>query len=484
MVKQIVREPGRTFGEFSLLTGLTPTDCTLPNISLATDLAGLKLQLPLLSAAMTSVTGYEMALALGKEGGLGVLPVRLPIDEQAAIVERIKSYEMGFVEDPVCIGRETTIDEAVRLVERHGHSKLPVTDRNNVFLGLFSFDRYLELDAPPSDPVGSVMLAPDEMVCCHDPGLSVKQAKELLGEGRYLVVLDELERLVKLAFRKDVEKIPVAAAISTHKGWQARVEANLAAGVDMIVIDTSDAHSEFVGEVLNAYRAMKSSVPHARDVPICAGNVITADGATYLMEQGADIVKIGMSSGSICTTQRQKATGRAPLTALIAADRARRAYHEQSGHYVPLVVDGGVGSAGDMIIALTLADAVMMGGYFNHFLEAAGEKLDENMRLTGHEPEMRRVATWGEGSARARNLDRYGHSTIKSFFTEGEEGTVEFHGRLKPRLKEDMRKVKTALGNVGCRMLAEFRERAVIELMSSRTRDVVGDTHSIHVGKG
>ena len=314
MVKQIVREPGRTFGEFSLLTGLTPTDCTLPNISLATDLAGFKLQLPLLSAAMTSVTGYEMALALGKEGGLGVLPVRLPIKEQAAIVERIKSYEMGFVEDPVCIERDTTIDDAVRLIERHGHSKLPVTDRNNIFLGLFSFDRYLELDVPPSDPVGSVMLAPDEMVCCHDPALSVKQAKQLLGEGRYLVVLDKLERLVKLAFRKDVEKIPVAAAISTHKGWQARVEANLAAGVDMIVIDTSDAHSEFVGEVLNAYRAMKTGVP------ICAGNVITADGATYLMEQGADVVKVGMSSGSICTTQRQKATGRAPLTARIAAD--------------------------------------------------------------------------------------------------------------------------------------------------------------------
>ena len=116
------------------MTGLTPTDCTLPNISLATDLAGLKLQLPLLSAAMTSVTGYEMALALGKEGGLGVLPVRLPIKEQAAIVERIKSYEMGFVEDPVCIERDTTIDDAVRLIERHGHSKLPVTDRNNIFL--------------------------------------------------------------------------------------------------------------------------------------------------------------------------------------------------------------------------------------------------------------------------------------------------------------------------------------------------------------
>ena len=478
MVKQIVREPGRTFSEFSLLTGLTPVDCTLPNISLATDLAGLKLRLPLLSAAMTSVTGHEMALALGKEGGLGVLPVRLPVAEQAAIAKRIKGYEMGFVEDPVCIERETTIDEAVRLVERHGHSKLPVTDRNNVFLGLFSFDRYLELDAPPGDPVGSVMLAPSEMECCHDPALRVEQAKQLLGEGRYLVVLDELNRLVKLAFRKDVESIPVAAAISTHKGWQARVEANLAAGVDMIVIDTSDAHSEFVGEVLAAYRAMETGVP------ICAGNVITADGATYLMKQGADVIKIGMSSGSICTTQRQKATGRAPLTALIAADRARQAYHEQNGRYVPLVVDGGVGSAGDMIIALTLADAVMMGGYFNHFLEAAGEKFDENMRLTSHEPETRRVATWGEGSARARNLDRYGHASAKSFFTEGEEGTVEFHGRLKPRLKEDMRKVKAALGNVGCRTLAEFRERAVIELMSPRTRDVVGDTHSIHVGGG
>ena len=271
------------------------------------------------------------------------------------------------------------------------------------------------------------------------------------------------------------KNIPVAAAVSTHRGWKKRVLSCVNVGVDMIVVDTSDAHNEFTAKVIEDFKGMETGLP------ICVGNVITYDGAKFLMEKGADVVKVGMSSGSICTTQREKATGRSPMTALLESSRAQEDYVKKTGTYVPLVIDGGVSSAGDMIIALTVADVVMMGGYFNHFYEAAGEKLDENMQLTNHEPEIRYIATWGEGSARARNLDRYGHVARKTFFTEGEEGTVENWGRLKPKLKQDIRKIKAALSNAGCMNLGEFRKESIIELMSTYSQEVVGSTHNMQV---
>jgi IMP dehydrogenase len=475
MAKKVVLETGKTFGEFCLLTNFTSKNCTLQNINLETNLGGLKLSHPFLSAAMTSVTGYEMALALGKEGGLGVLPARLSIEEQVSIIEKIKGYEMGFVEDPITVRETATIDEVVRLVEKHGHSKVPIADRNNVFLGLFSFDRYLEANATPGDEATKIMIDLKDLPITKNPDISLEDAKKELRGKNYLIVLDDLGRLVKIAFKKDIENIPVAAAISTHEGWKERVQACVNAGVDMIVVDTSDGFNEYTSKVIEEFKNMKTKLP------ICVGNVITYDGARFLMENGADVIKVGMSSGSICTTQREKATGRAPMTALLEASQARDDYFDKTGNYIPLVIDGGVSSAGDMIVALTVADAVMMGGYFNHFYEAAGEKMDETMQLTSHEPDIRYIATWGEGSARARNLDRYGHVARKTFFAEGEEGTVENWGRLKPKLKQDVRKIKAALSNAGSMNLEEFRNEAVIELMSTYSQEVVGNTHNMQV---
>ena len=475
MAQRVITEAGKTFSEFSLLTDFTSKDCTLQKINLDSKLNGINLRLPFMSAAMTSVTGYEMALALGKEGGVGILPARLSIKEQVEIIDKIKGYEMGFVEDPITVRETATIDEVVRLVEKHGHSKVPIADRNNVFLGLFSFDKYLETNATPGDEVTSIMIKPNDLPCTLNHNITLDEAKTELTEKNYLIVLDDLGRLVKIAFRKDVEKISVGAAISTHKGWKRRAKACIEAGADIIVVDTSDGYNEFASKVIKEFKIMNDSVP------LCVGNVITYEGAKYLMESGADLVKVGMSSGSICTTQREKATGRAPMTALLEAARARDEYEKEAGKYIPLVVDGGVSAAGDMIIALTVADIVMMGGYFNHFFEAEGEKLDENMQVTSHEPDIKYIATWGEGSARARNLDRYGHVARKTFFAEGEEGTVENWGRLKPKLKQDIRKIKAALSNTGCMSLEDFRSKAVIELMSRYTQQVVGNTHNMKV---
>jgi len=475
MAKKVILEAGRTFSEFSLLTDYTSKDCNLNNINLKSKLGDLNLESPFLSAAMTSVTGYEMALALGKEGGLGVLPARLPINEQVEIINKIKRYEMGFVEDPVSVRDNATIDEAVRLVEKHGHSKIPITDRNNVFLGLFNFDKYVESNETPAENILSTMIKVEDLPYIRKSSITIKEAKKELEKNNYLIVLDELGRLVKIAFKKDVDNIVVGAAMSTHKGWKRRVKACDEAGADIFVIDTSDAYNEFTAKVLKEYSKMNLGKP------ICAGNVITYDGAKFLMENGADVVKVGMSSGSICTTQREKATGRAPMTALLEVEKARTDFFKSTGKYVSIIIDGGVSDTGSMIIALSVADAIMMGGYFNHFFEAEGEKYDENMQLTNHEPDIKYIATWGEGSARARNLDRYGHVARKTFFAEGEEGTVDNWGRLKPKLKQDIRKIKAALSNTGCMNLEDYHKKAVIELMSLYTQNIIGDTHDMKV---
>ena len=182
MAERVITEAGKTFSEFSLLTNFTPKDCTLQKITLNSKLNGMELRLPFMSAAMTSVTGYEMALSLGKEGGIGILPARLSIKEQVDIIEKIKGYEMGFVEDPITVRETATIDEVVRLVEKHGHSKVPIADRNNVFLGLFSFDKYLETNATPGDNVTSIMIKPDELPCIRNSNISLEEAKAELTE--------------------------------------------------------------------------------------------------------------------------------------------------------------------------------------------------------------------------------------------------------------------------------------------------------------
>ncbi|HSU72757.1 MAG TPA: IMP dehydrogenase [Candidatus Binatia bacterium] len=480
MAKHIIREPGRTYQEFSLLTGLTKRDCSITTVGLETKLHdNLVLKIPLVGAAMMSVTGYEMALALGKEGGIGVLPVRLPVDVQADIVKRIKNYEMAFVQEPVTVRENVLIEEALREIKRHGHSKIPVCDITHKFVGMFDQPHYWKTSAGPGDLVTKAMIPLKDVPYVCKPDITVDEAKQAMDERKenYLVVLNQDNTLVKLAFKKDEAKIKVAAAISTHEGWQQRVEANAEQGVDLISIDTSDAFNEFTSDVVKHYKAMKLSAP------LCAGNIITYEGAMYLMSSGADIIKVGMSSGSICTTKREKSVGRAPMTALMDVDRARKDFLKTTGKYVPIIADGGITSSADMIIALTLADAVMLGGYLNQFYEAAGEKFNEHGKVTTDENAMKEVATWGEGSERAQNLDRYGHSTRKTFFAEGEEGTKPYLGRLKPHLKQDLLKIRAALVNAGCYTLADLRKNAVIELNSQFSNTVIGDTHNMRVKK-
>ncbi|RJQ16904.1 CBS domain-containing protein [Candidatus Woesearchaeota archaeon] len=477
MVKKVIDKQAYAFQQFSLLPGLTPRTCTMSSISLETTLAGVTLGVPLLSAAMTSVTGYDLALALAKERGLPILPARMSLEEQIDIVQRIKSTEMTFVEDPITVRETATIDEALRLVEKYGHSSIPVVDRNNVFLGMFIHSEYLARGIPVNENITTAMLYDPVVLCVQNPAISVDETVALLEKEKqpHLVVLDENRRLVKLAFKKDKEKLKVGLAITTHAGWQNRVRAGHQAGVDLFVIDSSDGFTEFQGDVLDEYKKMK--IP----VPICAGNVITYDGAMYLMEKGADMIKVGMSPGSTCTTFREKSTGRGSMTALLEVDRARNDFLKKNASllYVPVIADGGIPGSAEMIIALTVADALMLGGYFNRFFEAAGEKINDRGGITLHDDDIAYVASWGEGSIRARNLGRYGHGGFVTFFAEGEEGRVPYAGRLKPNLKRDILKIKSAMANAGAMNLQEFRKKAVIELNSDGAGYINRNPHGL-----
>ncbi len=489
MVKEIITDPGRTFAEYCLLPDFTPDGCDIQSVSLESTLAGVQIKIPLWSAAMTSVTGREKVMAHGREGGLPILPARLQIDESVSIIGEAKDQDLQFVETPIKIKDYHTIEQALSMIEKHGHSKLPIIDENNVLQGMFTQQHYWQTNPDPQAKVTTAMLPFDQVPITRRKKMTVSIAKRLIGskDSNYLVVLDDSDRVVKIAFKKDIDKIKVGAAISTHQGWQERVEAYVSAGVDMIVIDTSDAYNSFAEFAIKEYDRMRKNdelFKGLRDmgvkVPICGGNVVTYDAAMFLMKAGADLVKFGMSSGSICTTAREKATGRAPMKALIRGDQARKDYFKATGRYVPILIDGGLNTSADIIIALTMADAVMMGGYFNKFYEAAGEKLDENGKITNIESKMRYVATWGEGSERAQNYDRYSQ-TQRTFFAEGMEGTVPYAGRLKPSVQKDLLKIKAAMVNVGAMNLEEFRDKSRLEVLSLEASGIVSDTHDMKV---
>ncbi len=473
----ILRTPERTFSEYSLLTDYTPKGCGIRDVGLDTKIAGMKLSIPLFSAAMGSVSGREMVFSLAKEGGLGVLPVRMALDEAVQIIADVKSYETGFVEDPLRTDHNATIEETFSRIRRYGHTNIPVVDNTGVFLGMFDVNRYKENPTNPRDLVTTAMIPASHLNTVSNADIDLRDAQSQLGEHTYLVVLDDDGRLQKMAFQKDMETLPIGGSISTREGWDARADAMVKAGADIISIDTSDAHSEYAVEVIHSFKYAH------RNIPLCAGNVITYRGAMDLMRAGADVIKGGMSSGSICTTAREKAVGRAPMAVLFDLMKARDDYQRESGRYVPIVMDGGIKNSADMVIALTIADAVMVGGYLNHFLEAAGPKLNENGQETRIEREMRRVMTWGEGSDYAQNLERYGQ-TQSTFFAEGVVGTVPYEGRLKPNVKDDMNKVCAALSNVGTDNLQDYRDRATIALLSPAAQGIVMDSHDVQVGRG
>jgi IMP dehydrogenase len=471
--------------EFRILPGYTPADGSAPNVSLRTRLCRdgsdfVYLQIPFVSAAMQAVTGVEMAIALAQVGGIGILPVSQPVDEQCAKITRVKRFKGGFQTNILTLSPDQTIGAAMDIMQRTGYSTFPVTDNGLSQGRLIGILTDKDFD-PRKDQEQKVA---DRMKTDVQVGVELddlKEANELMirfGRG-FLPIVTKAGRLLSAVFKKDLDKhlkhpnesidakkrLLVGAAVSTHPEDRERVQALVEHEVDVIVLDASDGHTEYQREMLEYIKG------HWQ-VPVVAGNIVTADAFRFLVSAGADAVKVGMGIGSGCITQEVKATGRGQATTLMDVGAARDELAQQEGVYIPLIADGGITGPAEMSVAMALgADALMMGNFFARYTEGAG-----NLVRTAAGDVVKEY--WMEGSARAFNTRRY--AQIKeSFFEEGISGYVPHVGSLYDKLPTVVQMMRATLATAGCRSIDELHTRAVLEmqspsaLMDSKVHDMV-----------
>ncbi len=470
--------------EYRLLPGLTTPDCTIDKVSLRTPLVCPDLgrpvphlNIPLISAAMQAVSGTRMAIELAKLGGSAVLFCSQTVENEANMVRQVKSYRAGFV-DPRTVGPDVTVSEVHGMREELGYTTFPVVDDDRRFLGLLTRNDY-DLALHYKLPVRERMMPREKLevgVEISDLAVAARQ----LGESHQgvLPIVDRNDRLMHLVFRKDIHdhldnpnqvldskgRLMVLGGINTHD-YRERVAALVEAEVDGVVIDSSDGFSMYEGEALSWIAA------NFPELPLIGGNVITAEGFRYLVEHGAQAVKVGMGGGSICITQEQKGTGRGLATTVLAVAEERDAYFAQTGRYIPVIADGGIETARDVTIALALgADYCMMGRYFARMDESPTEKVIINNRVM--------KPYWGEGSARARTWRENRYHQTK--FVEGVEGFVEFAGKLRDNLEETLSKIKSSMSSCGVKDIRSLHSDAVLEVVSALSiRE--GQVHDIYL---
>jgi len=471
MARSVRIEPSRTLAEFRLLPGLTTEAAAIDRVSLRTPLVrrpdrdgAVMLMAPVVSAAMQSVSGVRMGIELARLGGVAFIYCSQPIDDQVAMVRRIKSHKAGFVE-PMTIRPDALLRDVDALRKEAGFSTFPVVSESGRLLGLITRRDY-DVRAHGELPAADRMVPREQL----DVGIGItdiEAANALLIEGHrsVLPIVDEDDRLLSLVFRKDIEdhldnpdqvvdkrkRLLAVAAINT-RDYAERVPGLVEAGVDVVGIDSSDGHSCYQQAAIEWVRH------EAPTLPVIGGNVITGEGFDFLVAAGAGAVKVGMGGGSICITQEQKGTGRGLATAVMNVAKARDRYRERTGIHVPLIADGGVLHSKDVVVALALgADAVMMGRYFARMDESPTEKIRIGGRVM--------KPYWGEGSARARGWSpaRYDGAG----FLEGVEGFVEYAGKLKDNLPELTTKIRAAMASCGCATIEKLHEQAELELVSA-----------------
>jgi IMP dehydrogenase len=484
MPKKIYYDPSRTLMEFRLLPGLTTERANIFNVSLRTAIVysadprhNFFLNIPIVAAAMQSVSGVRMGIELAKLGGAAIIYSSQTADQQADMVRKIKRHKAGFV-PPDTVSPETPIRDVHEMTRLRGYNTFPVVDENHKLIGIITKNDY---DVKPHGdlPVTSRMIPRGELTV----GVNIEEIKEantLLRETHQSVlpIVDENDKLLYLVFRKDIrdhldnphealdehKRLLTTAAINTHD-YEQRVPALVEAGVDVLAIDSSDGHSVYQGHTL---RWINERFPQ---IPVIGGNIITEEGFDYLVGCGARAIKVGMGGGSICITQEQKGTGRGLATSIIKVAEARDRYLEKTGKYIPLIADGGIVHSKDIVIALALgADYVMMGRYFARMDEAPTEKV--TIRNQVMKP------YWGEGSARAREWKEARYN--QAMFVEGVEGFVQYAGKLRDNLPETLAKIKSAMASVGAATIEELHVKAELEVVSALSiRE--GQVHDIYM---
>lgn len=469
---QILSQPSHSLREFRILPGYTPPDGNALNVELETRLCArgekfITLNTPFLSAAMQAVTGAEMAIAISQLGGIGVLPVSQTIEEQCDKIDIVKRFKAGFQTNIMTLSPRHTIANVIDIMQETSYSTFPVTDNGEFhgkLLGIIT-DKDFDVRRDHACTVD------DRMRRDVQAGVgiaSLKEANQLMikyGRG-FLPIIDSEGMLQSVVFKKDLDKhlehpnesidaqkrLLVGAAVSTHPEDQDRVHSLIEHEVDVLVIDASDGHTHFQQQMVEW---IKSNY----EIPVIAGNVITARGFDFLVAAGADAVKVGMGIGSGCTTMEVKATGRGQATTLMDIAPARDTLFEKKNRYIPLIADGGISGPAEMSVALALgADSLMMGNFFARYTESSGNLV----RNAGGEIVKE---YWMEGSSKARNHRRY--AQLKNlFFEEGITGYVPHMGSIYDKLPVVLQILRSTLATAGCRSIAELHQSSEVEMQS------------------
>ena len=485
-------EPSRTFSEYLLIPGYTSEECIPDNVSLRTPLVKfrkseeptLSLNVPFASAIMQSVSNDTMAIALAKEGGISFIYGSQSIEDEAAMVARVKSYKAGFVPSASNITPDATLKDVLELKERNGYSTMAVTEDGSAtgkLLGIVSSRDYRVSRMELSTPVSEFMTPLEKLVTAPE-GTSLKEANDIIWDHKLnsLPIVDAAGRLLYFVFRKDYaehknnpneilddhKRYVVGAGINS-RDYAERVPALIEAGADVLCIDSSEGFSCWQKKTIDFVREK-----YGDSVKVGAGNVVDADGFLFLAEAGADFVKVGIGGGSICITRETKGIGRGQATALIEVAAARDDYYKRTGVYIPICSDGGLVHDYHMTLALAMgADFLMMGRYFARFDESPTAKLIVNGSYVKE--------YWGEGSNRARNWQRYdlgGQSKLS--FEEGVDSYVTYAGPLHDNLEKSVYKIKSTMCNCGVTNLADLKRDAKLTLVSS-VSIVEGGSHDV-----
>ena len=430
-------------------------------VSLETRLSRrITLNIPLISAAMDTVTEARLAIALAVQGGMGIIHKNMSPEQQAREVLQVKKYEAGVIRDPVTVSPGTSIGEVMQVTRSHNISGVPVVDGSDL-VGIVT-SRDLRFETRFDAPVANIMTPKDRLVTVGE-GAGTEEITSLLHRHRIekvLVVNDRFE-LKGMVTVKDIhkarefpnsckdedERLRVGAAVGVGPGTRERVAALVAAGVDVLVVDTAHGHSE---GVLQAIRAVKSEYP---DCEVIGGNVVTAAGAEALVEAGVDAVKVGVGPGSICTTRVVTGVGMPQISAVVNVAEGLK------GTGVPFISDGGIRYSGD--IAKTLAagaHSVMIGGLFAGTEEAPGEvELFQGRSYKSY----RGMGSLGAMSQQHGSSDRYfqENDEIEKLVPEGIEGRVPYKGPLDAIVHQLVGGLRAAMGYTGCRDLEEMRNK-------------------------
>ncbi len=476
----IITEPSRTFSEFLLMPGYTDENCKPENVSLKTPLTKFKrgeepaitLNIPMTSAIMQAVSDDKMAIALAREGGVSFIYGSQSIQSQCDMIRRVKSYKAGFVKSDSNLRPDATLADVLALKERTGHSTIAVTDDGTAegkLLGIVTSRDYRVSRMELTTPV-STFMTPFESLTYAGEDTTLKQANDLIWEHKInsLPIINSDQRLLYFVFRKDYDshkenpnelldghkRYIVGAGINT-RDYAERVPALNEAGADVLCIDSSEGYSAWQKNTLKFIRDK-----YGDSVKVGAGNVVDREGFMFLAEAGADFIKIGIGGGSICITREQKGIGRGQASAVIEVAAARDEYYEKTGIYIPICSDGGIVYDYHITLALAMgSDFVMLGRYFSRFDESPTNRVMINGNYMKE--------YWGEGSARARNWQRYDTGSNNSLtFEEGVDSYVPYAGSLKDNVYLTLSKVRSTMCNCGCLTIPDLQKNAKLTIVS------------------